>query len=139
MPDDRENRVAADKASLAGPRLSFGRRLERGAGGTDRLDARLWQSEPATGQSKHADSKADSRRTSRAAVRRIGWLSRMRGEQVRECLVWDESETGMRIVVNAPDEIPDTFYVYTSLDSASRRQCRAIWRSDGQIGVEFLA
>jgi hypothetical protein len=81
----------------------------------------------------------DARATSRTTVRRIGWLSRIKGEQVRECTVWDESDTGMRLVVNRAEEIPDTFYVYTRLDSASRRHCRVVWRTDQQIGVEFLA
>jgi hypothetical protein len=80
----------------------------------------------------------DSRKASRTGVRRIGWLSRVKGEQVRECVVWDESDTGMRLVVTMPDEIPDTFYIYTSLDSASRRHCRVAWRSDTQIGIEFV-
>ena len=71
-------------------------------------------------------------------MRRIGWLTRARGEQIRECLVWDESDTGMRLVVDAPDDIPDTFYVYPTLDSSSRRHCRVIWRADRQIGIEFL-
>jgi hypothetical protein len=81
----------------------------------------------------------DARATSRTTVRRIGWLSRIKGEQVRECTVWDESDTGMRLIVSQPEEIPDTFYVYTRLDSASRRHCRVVWRTDQQIGVEFLA
>ena len=81
----------------------------------------------------------DARATSRTTVRRIGWLSRIKGEQVRECTVWDESDSGMRLVVSRPDEIPDAFYVYTRLDSASRRHCRVVWRTDREIGVEFLA
>jgi hypothetical protein len=47
--------------------------------------------------------------------------------------------TGMRLVVNWPEEVPDTFYVYTQLDSASRRHRRVVWRTDQQIGVEFLS
>jgi hypothetical protein len=81
----------------------------------------------------------DARATSRTTVCRIGWLSRIKGEQVRECTVWDESDGGMRLVVSQPDEIPDAFYVYTRLDSASRRHCRVVWRTDREIGVEFLA
>ena len=82
---------------------------------------------------------SDDRKAERTTVRRIGWLIRARGEQIRECTVWDESDTGMRLVVSRPEEIPDTFYVYTQLDSASRRHCRVVWRADQQIGVEFLA
>jgi hypothetical protein len=85
------------------------------------------------------EEELDSRRASRTGVRRIGWLSRVKGEQVRECMVWDESDTGMRLVVTAPDEIPDTFYIYTSLDSSSRRHCRAVWRTGTQIGIEFVS
>jgi hypothetical protein len=87
---------------------------------------------------KIEDQETESRKASRTTARRIGWLSRVKGEQVRECMVWDESDTGMRLVVNTPNEIPDTFYVYTSLDSTSRRHCRVVWRSETQIGVEFL-
>jgi hypothetical protein len=79
----------------------------------------------------------DPRKASRTRVRRIGWLSRVKGEQVRECTVWDESDTGMRLVVDTPDEIPDSFYLYPTLDFASRRHCRVVWRSENQMGVEF--
>jgi hypothetical protein len=75
---------------------------------------------------------SDSRKAARTTVRRIGWLTRARGEQIRECMVWDESDTGMRLIVDAPNEIPDTFYVYPTL------RCRVIWRAEKQIGVEFL-
>jgi hypothetical protein len=81
---------------------------------------------------------SESRKAARTAVRRIGWLTRARGEQIRECMVWDESDTGMRLIVDAPNEIPDTFYVYPTLDSTSRRRCRVIWRAEHHIGVEFL-
>jgi hypothetical protein len=83
----------------------------------------------ATPPSRREEPKPDARGTSRDVVRRIGWLARIKGEQVRECTVWDESDTGMRLVVNWPEEVPDTFYVYTQLDSASRRHCRVVWRN----------
>jgi len=82
---------------------------------------------------------SESRTTSRAAVRRIGWLSKTKGENLRECVVFDESEKGARLVVDSPHEIPDTFYLYLSLDFASRRRCRVAWRSAREIGVEYLA
>jgi hypothetical protein len=80
----------------------------------------------------------DPRKASRTGVRRIGWLSRVKGEQIRECTVLDESDTGMRLIVDGPDEIPDTFYLYPTLDFRSRRQVRVAWRSEKQMGVEFL-
>ena len=53
-------------------------------------------------------------------------------------MVWDESKTGARLVVNAMDAFPDTFHIYMSMDFTSRRHCRVVWRSNNQIGVQFL-
>jgi hypothetical protein len=80
----------------------------------------------------------DERVGPRKTVRRCGWLSRTKGEQLQECIVLDESEKGARLEVNRPSEIPDNFYIYMTLESTSRRQCRVAWRSDKQIGVEYL-
>jgi hypothetical protein len=82
--------------------------------------------------------ETESRKDSRTTVRCIGWLARAKGEQIRECTVWDESASGARLIVDAPDEIPETFYLYPTLDFTSRRRCRVVWRSDRQIGIEFL-
>jgi hypothetical protein len=85
-----------------------------------------------------AQKPKDGRINQRTKVRRCGWFIRSKGEQLRECVVWDESETGARLVVDAPNTIPDTFYIYMSIDFTSRRHCRVVWRSDKQIGIEFL-
>jgi hypothetical protein len=82
--------------------------------------------------------ETESRKDARATVRRIGWLARAKGEQIRECTVWDESSSGARLIVDAADEIPETFYLYPTLDFMSRRRCRVVWRSERQIGIEFL-
>ena len=71
-------------------------------------------------------------------VRRCAWLSRTKGEQLRECMILNESEKGIRLAIADPSEIPDNFYIYLTLESSSRRNCRVAWRSDKQIGVEFL-
>jgi len=71
-------------------------------------------------------------------VRRCAWLSRTKGEQLRECMILNESKKGIRLAIADPSEIPDNFYIYLTLESSSRRNCRVAWRSDKQIGVEFL-
>jgi hypothetical protein len=80
------------------------------------------------------DERVDPRKT----VRRCGWLSRTKGEQLQECIVLDESKKGARLAVNGPSEIPDNFYIYMTLESTSRRLCRVAWRSDKEIGIEYL-
>jgi hypothetical protein len=86
-----------------------------------------------------AQIPTDARTNPRAIVRRCGWFVSAVGEQLRECTVWDESMTGARLVVAAPETIPDTFHIYMTLDFSSRRQCRVVWRSNTQIGVEFVS
>jgi hypothetical protein len=86
----------------------------------------------------HAQARTDARGMQRALVRRCGWYVGSIGEQLRECTVWDESETGARLIVHASEAIPDIFHIYMTLDFSSRRRCRVVWRSGTQIGVEFL-
>ena len=42
----------------------------------------------------HAQAPTDARGSQRALVRRSGWYVSAIGQQLRECTVWDESETG---------------------------------------------
>jgi hypothetical protein len=89
-------------------------------------------------EANRAQTPSDARGSPRALVRRCGWFVGSVGEQLRECTVWDESQTGARLIVEAPETIPDIFHIYMSLDFTSRRHCRVVWRSHNQIGVEFL-
>jgi hypothetical protein len=95
------------------------------------MDISMSEAEP-------AQEAKDERIDPRTTVRRCGWLSRTRGEQLQECVVVDVSKKGARLAFNTPSEIPDNFYIYMTLESTSRRHCRVAWRSDKQIGVEFL-
>jgi hypothetical protein len=83
-------------------------------------------------------SPDESRKARRETVRRPGWIALGRGTPLLECTVWDESERGARLVINGAGHAPDAFYLYLSLDFSSRRHCRVAWRSDRQLGVEFI-
>ena len=85
-----------------------------------------------------AQEAQDERVHRRMTVRRCAWLSRTKGEQIQECVVMDETHKGARLAVADPGGIPDNFYIYLTLESSSRRNCRVAWRSDKQVGVEFL-
>ena len=80
----------------------------------------------------------DERMERRITIRRFGWLSCTKGEQLQECIVWDESTSGARLVVTTTREIPDEFHILMSFNFTSRRRCRVAWRSDTQLGVKFL-
>lgn len=81
---------------------------------------------------------SEKRVNARTTVRRAGWTARSRGEQLRECLVWDESPSGARLIVDNPQEFPESFYIYLALDFSSRRHCRVVWRSDRELGVNYV-
>jgi hypothetical protein len=80
----------------------------------------------------------DERMERRIRVRRRGWLSATTSTELAECIVWDESTIGARLMVAVETEISDTLHLYMSPDSTSGRHCRLVWRSNNQIGVEFL-
>lgn len=57
----------------------------------------------------------------------------------RSCTVSDVSETGARLKVDTPDELPEKFILLLTASGKTRRFCRVIWRSKKEAGVKFLA
>ncbi|HZP74813.1 MAG TPA: PilZ domain-containing protein [Pseudolabrys sp.] len=54
------------------------------------------------------------------------------------CFVHDISESGARLDVGDPTRVPDVFtLILSERGSGARRTCRVVWRTAGQIGVEF--
>jgi hypothetical protein len=60
------------------------------------------------------------------------------GAPVRECTLCDASQEGAQLAVADPNSLPDEFILALSSDGAARRRCRVVWRTDNQVGVEFL-
>ena len=56
---------------------------------------------------------------------------------LRDCSLFDISDTGARIDVEAAEELPDRFTLLLSGNGAPQRTCRVVWRQPNQIGVEF--
>ena len=57
----------------------------------------------------------DERMDRRIKVRRRGWLSATTGAELEECIIWDESTIGARLVVAAKSEISDTIlFIYVA-------------------------
>jgi len=53
------------------------------------------------------------------------------------CAVADISESGARLNVDAPQDVPDRFVLFLSRSGTPRRQCRTVWRTADQVGVVF--
>lgn len=56
---------------------------------------------------------------------------------MRGCVVSDISDTGARLDVEHPEELPEAFQLLLSGRGGIHRQCQAVWRTSSQIGVYF--
>jgi hypothetical protein len=56
----------------------------------------------------------------------------------RPCKLRDASQEGAQLAVADPKSLPDEFILALSFDGAARRRCRVMWRTDDQVGVQFL-
>lgn len=59
------------------------------------------------------------------------------GSPLRDCRVSDVSETGARLDLEHPEMLPETFTLLLSGRGGIQRRCVVMWRSNGQIGVQF--
>jgi hypothetical protein len=41
-------------------------------------------------------------------------------------------------LISAPDDVPDQFTVVLSRDGAVNRDCGVVWRSEREVGVQFM-
>lgn len=54
------------------------------------------------------------------------------------CVVRDLSETGARLKLDLPGDLPTTFHLIWVADRAVL-EVEAVWRSQGEMGVKFLS
>ena len=81
---------------------------------------------------------AEKRRNLRRTVSYPAFLDLGDGLPARECTLCDASQEGAQLAVADPDSLPNEFILALSADGAARRRCRVMWRTEKQIGVEFL-
>jgi hypothetical protein len=80
--------------------------------------------------------KADNRKSKRKPVHYPAWIELESGD-LDKCQLSDVSDSGARLVVAAPDKLPETFTLRLSRLGKTKRICRVIWRSDEEAGIEF--
>jgi hypothetical protein len=81
---------------------------------------------------------ADKRRNVRRAVTYPASLDFGDGSPARGCTLCDAWQQGAQLTVADPNSLPNEFILALSSDGAARRRCRVVWRTETQIGVEFL-
>ena len=82
---------------------------------------------------------AEKRRKVRRTVRYPATVDVGGDSNPRPCTLCDASQEGAQILVDDAASLPDEFILVLGYDGTARRNCRVVWRSDTQIGVEFTA
>jgi hypothetical protein len=79
------------------------------------------------------------RRFDRKSFERMVALDLGDGSASTSCEVMDISEGGARLrpLMTAPDMLPQQFTLLLSACGRVRRNCRVIWRSKAELGVQF--
>jgi hypothetical protein len=83
-------------------------------------------------------SKADLRKHAR---KQFHWQAKIiaANDAPQTCTVTDVSQSGARLKVDKPDQLPDKFVLLLTTTGKARRLCRVIWRSKKDAGVKFVA
>jgi hypothetical protein len=81
---------------------------------------------------------AEKRKNVRRSVTYPAFIDLGDGSPPRPCSLCDASQEGAQLAVADPQGLPDEFILALSSDGAARRRCRVKWRTETQIGVEFL-
>ena len=81
---------------------------------------------------------AKSVKTSRRTVTYPAFIDLGDGSPAVQCTLCDASQEGAQLAVADPNSVPDEFILALSSDGAARRRCRVTWRTEDQVGVEFL-
>lgn len=79
----------------------------------------------------------EQRKATRRKVSANGFIRPDGGFAVRPCTVIDLSNTGVKISIDAPKSVPNTFTFLTSRNAVGRRAA-VKWRRGSQIGAEFV-
>jgi hypothetical protein len=74
----------------------------------------------------------DRRRARRLSHMQFASFIELEAEK-RDCLVSQVSETGARIEIAQPRELPDNFVLH--LSGKIPRRCRVVWRNDKMLGI----
>ena len=81
---------------------------------------------------------AEKRKKLRRSITYPAFLDLGDGSPALVCTLCDASQEGAQLAVADPKILPDEFILALSADGAARRHCRVVWRTERQIGVEFL-
>jgi hypothetical protein len=77
----------------------------------------------------------EKRKSVRRRVQSRAALARSEQSPRQDCLVYDMSHTGARILIDAAIELPQEFLLLLSHNVM--RRCKLVWRKEREVGVSF--
>src|SRR5215203_1449734 len=80
----------------------------------------------------------DNRKAARKPLHYPVAIEMGEGEATQLCMLSDASDTGARLTLEYPDAVLESFTMRLSQDGRIKRQCHVVWRSEHQIGLEFI-
>lgn len=81
----------------------------------------------------------ERRKHARTETNIPAWIDVGGGAPLVACTALDTSEGGARLAVPDSASLPGNLAVSLSPDGQGGRRCRVAWRSERQIGVEYLS
>jgi hypothetical protein len=82
--------------------------------------------------------RRERRKHSRHTVISTSWIEVGDGNPPLVCVLWDISESGARLAIASPEKLPAEFSLFASRGSRIGVRCRIVWRTEDQIGLQFL-
>jgi len=79
----------------------------------------------------------EKRKKPRRTIGYTAWIGVDKTTPLRGCVVSDISETGAKLEVKNPADLPITFTLLLSGRSPVYRKCQAVWRTEHHLGVLF--
>jgi hypothetical protein len=89
--------------------------------------------------SQAAKRSGEKRRVRRHTLRYAAWVAIGDNSPAKGCTVADVSETGARLELAAPDELPKEFWLLLSRDGKVRRRCEVVWQTGDQVGARYVS
>lgn len=82
--------------------------------------------------------RREFRKSARHYIRQAARLVSADGASLGVCVMHDISASGACLGSKTPGELPDNFILLLSHDGRLRRLCSVVWRSEDELGVEFM-
>jgi hypothetical protein len=78
------------------------------------------------------------RRCPRRTANDVVWIEKV-PTILERCTLVNVSEIGARLTISDVYDLPESFALHLTRESAGARRCQIIWRRDHEVGVEFLS